>query len=52
MSNTFVTLKRRGDFFDVFFNHDKEATASGSWAFVDTAFLFYRLEGFKVQIHE
>lgn len=41
-------LIRRDDFYDVFL--DGKKYGSGSWGLVDSAVIFYRLEGFDVRI--
>lgn len=45
---TTCKLIRRDNFYDVFL--DGKKYGSGSWGLVDTAAIFYRLEGFDVKV--
>ena len=46
--NTRCHLIRRGYMYDVYI--DGKKYGSGQWGYVDTAYLFYRAEGFDVDI--
>jgi hypothetical protein len=45
-----VNILRRGDYYDIIINGKR--CGSGTWAYVDTAYMFYRLEGMEVKIYE
>lgn len=44
------TLIRRDNFFDILIN--EKHCGSGTWAYVDSAVWFYRLEGYDVKVIE
>lgn len=51
---TKVDIIRRGDHYDVYFYEGKYAVkyGSGPWGYVETAKIFYQLEGYEVKVYE